>query len=466
MHLSNNQAALSDRVFTGDFTAQYHLAASRSDTFAGCLFCYVDSDNFGSVEINGNSGRMKITFVTGGAVWSKKIELPKSFGENLSFESMQAIEIERTGNTFTFYVNDRRVFENSVEQQSGAIGYYTNYADAENHADAKFGYIAATEATGGRSAQGLAQPIPGTAYFHNQKTQNGKIASERKFSSEGRLLVHTLCEGEILSTELDVAESGDYDVIVRAASDKTGSLEISIDGDTKSAFRFEREKTGDSPALTSTITRKIALSSGIKRLDVRCIKGEIDLADMEFIRHNDVEPLDDFAAFIDQFTYSDGAWKNEDGALVSDGPAFFGKRLYGEDGWGDYRVEADLTFLDKSRNAGILVRTQNPSLGGANSSAELGTDFFQGYFVGFGPGSVQLCRHNYNWIPLQQKRWDFASKDQVHVCVIAQGDKITVEIDGKMALEFTESDPFFNGRVGVRTCGAPVKIENFRVSAL
>ena len=476
LHLAPNQAVLSDHCFEGNFTAEFHLATPNADAKAGCLFCYVDPKNYGSVEVCGDSGRMTLALVTNGDVQSREIELPKSFGKNLSFTTLQAIQIERTGETFTFYVNDRWVGEwrspldsgmlESGALGSGAIGYYSR------HAEALFGFLGGTAATGGGSAAVLAQPIPGTVSFCSQKTRGGKSPVERNFPDEGRLLIHALEEGESLTTELDVTESGDYDLILSGASADAGTVELTIDGAPGGPIRWQQageQQAGgeDSRRLTSTVRRDIALESGKKRLEIRCQTGKFDLSEIAFVRHDAVEPLGEGGApLLEDFTYSDGAWKEENGALIAEGPAFFGKRLCGADGWGDYRVEADVVFLGKPRNAGILVRAQNPSLGGPNSSAEQGTDFFQGYFIGFGPHSVQLAKHNYNWIPLQERRWDFAAQDRLHVSVVAQGATITVEIDGQKALEFTEAHPFFTGRAGVRTCGTPVQFENFRVFPL
>lgn len=463
LELGPDRAVVSRHSFEGDFTAEYNLAFSANDRKAGeigALFCYADSEHFGCAGVNRSTGRMTIAFVDGGRIQTDEAELPRSFGENISFDALESIQVERTGEIFSFYVNDRLVTECSSPLPSGAVGYYSKGAAAS------CGFLGATADTGGRSANRLAQPVPGTVSVCCLKTDNGTPPVERKTQAEGRLLVLSLSEGDRVSTDIDVADSGFYDITLRCAVSGAASLDVAFD-DAGASAAFELPKTDEPERFVTEIRRRVPLAAGKQNLTLSCAKGNLLLSDLVIVRHNDVQGFDgDFASTADEFAYSDGGWKKEGNGLASDGNPPFGKRLYGENGWGDYAVEADVTFLDRSLNAGILIRTQNPALGGPNNSPVLGTDFFQGYFIGFAPGALKLSKHNYNWVPLVEAPSSFKPDEPIHLRVEASGAKITVSIDGKTCLEFTDDDPFFQGRAGIRACGASVKFENFRVTPL
>ncbi|MBR5243392.1 MAG: DUF1080 domain-containing protein, partial [Thermoguttaceae bacterium] len=202
------------------------------------------------------------------------------------------------------------------------------------------------------------------------------------------------------------------------------------------------------------------------RLQIAAASGSFRLARLDLTLGDDVPEPTDFAPVFDAPAYSDGAWALVDGSLVAQGEKPFGKRLYGDDAWGDYRLDATLEFLDARPNGGLVFRVQNPALGGPNNSPKLGTDFFRGYFVGFNGNAVVLGKHSFNWKPLARQEFRFEPNQKIDLRVEIRGARIVVFVDGAEALRYVDDAPFVSGRVGVRACDAALKVDRLRVEPL
>ena len=200
-------------------------------------------------------------------------------------------------------------------------------------------------------------------------------------------------------------------------------------------------------------------------MTVACERGSFLVDKLEFRRADSCRAVDFFPEDIDKPGYSDGSWSVKDGVLTA-AKDCFGKRLYGENGWGDYAVEADVTFLDSKRAGGLLVRAAQPALGGPGNSPKLGSDFLLGYYVSLGDGEVVLTRLAYESRKSVRAPVAFDISDKVKLRVEALENRIEVFVDGTSVLVYGDPEPFIVGRVGVRTCGSKMRFENLRVEPL
>jgi len=116
-------------------------------------------------------------------------------------------------------------------------------------------------------------------------------------------------------------------------------------------------------------------------------------------------------------------------------------------------------------NAGILLRVNNPALGGAGDDPQLGTDYLQGYFVGFNSGQVVLGKHNYGWKSLASSSGSYQMNTWYHLKAKVAQDTIRVYVDDMLspAITYIDTMPFINGRAGVRSYNTHVQYDNFRV---
>ncbi|MBA7545591.1 hypothetical protein ES705_37960 [subsurface metagenome] len=196
------------------------------------------------------------------------------------------------------------------------------------------------------------------------------------------------------------------------------------------------------------------------------VSGSLHLYNLEFVKadNNDFDQLFTFdETFGPGWKYGDGNWSIDDQNAFIDG---FGKRTYGSEFWRDYTVETEIMFT-RSMNAGVLLRANNPALGGAGDSPSAGTDFLQSYYVGFNFGAVILGKHNYNWKRLAIAPANVTLDTWYHIRSVIDGDRIRVYLDhmDHPIIDYTDQDPFINGMAGLRSYNTGVRYNNFRVTS-
>ncbi len=448
--------------FDADFTAEFNVALPGGSGEAGVLFAYRDAQNFGRVEIDGATNRVRVVLTVDGEETSTEAAPAPAFGEAVSFASLRSVQVERTGSRYSFYVDDRKLatLENAA-LDGGKIGYFTSTPDA------LFGFLGATAATEGRSAARLAEPVPGALSFGYRSTVAGKAPVEVATKSGKRRRVAELRGGDALSLELDVAEAGLYDAALRYSAPEQARATLEIAGsDAPQTVEIALAPTQNG-AFATAFRRQIALPRGKVRLRIAAASGSsFLLSRLDLTPSAAVAQTAEFAAEFDAPAYSDGAWAVVDGSLVSKGKNPFGKRLYGDAAWGDYRVDATLEFLDGRPNGGVVFRVQAPALGGPNNSPKLGTNFFRGYFVGFARNAVVLGKHEFDWKELARKEFRFEPNQKIDLRIEARGGEIVVFVDGAEALRYVDDAPFVSGRVGVRACDAALQVDRLSVAPL
>jgi len=173
---------------------------------------------------------------------------------------------------------------------------------------------------------------------------------------------------------------------------------------------------------------------------------------------------DNFDASFSGWYYADGIWTRELGQALING---YGKRSMGIGAWTDYTVQVDVTYTN-AMNGGLLLRARNLSLGSNGTSAQLGTDFLQGYFITISNNAVILGKHNYNWTQLTSSPGSYTLDRKYTLKATISGDNIKVYVDNMdiPVIDYTDPDPFLNGRPGLRVHNAKVYFDNFIVTVL
>ena len=450
---------LRDAAFDADFTAEFNVALPAQTGKAGALFAYRDAQNFGRVEIDGSTNGVRVVFTVDGKETATETAPLPAFGEPVSFASLRSVQVERSGYRYSFYVDDRKLAElENAALGSGKIGYFTSTPDA------LFGFLGATAATEGRSAARLAEPVPGALSFAYRSTVDGRAPVEVRTPDGKRRRVAELRGGDAIELELDVAETGLYDAAFRYSALEPAQATLEIAG--SQAAQIPLAPTKDA-AFATAFRRQIALPRGKARLRIAAAPGSTFLLSRLDLTPSAAVPTEtDFAPVFDAPAYSDGAWEVVDGSLVSKGKNPFGKRLYGDAAWGDYRLDATLEFRDGRPNGGVVFRVQSPALGGPNNSPKLGTNFFRGYFVGFARNAVVLGKHEFDGKELARKEFRFEPNKKIDLRIEARGAEIVVFVDGVEALRCVDDAPFVSGRVGVRACDAALKVDRLSVAPL
>ncbi len=455
LRLEKNSAVVLREKLTGDFTAEFNLKLDDATNRAGALFCYKDAQNYGRVLISPQENEIALISVVDGKEAIKRVAVPKIFDKSLSFLTLRSLQIERTNDRFSFYVDDRLFAEINAPLPDGSVGYFT-----ENGA-ASFGFLGATSATQGRSAARLVENAPGIIPACYRTTREGQksVDVQEQLGARRRLL--PIKEGDALDLEIDVAKEGFYDVAITSQGANKSVATLTVGSASPVKIALEASETP-----RSTIRRKIAFSAGTTRLSFGCVQGGVELDEIEIRPNMENAALQDFESFRDAPEYSDGTWQVRDGALIASDDAPYGKRLYGAPALGDYRIKATISFPDERADGSILIRAQNPALGGANNSPRLGIDFFQGYCLSFERNKIKLERRSYEQVEiLAEAPFQVKPNEPIKLQIEAKGNALEITVDEKKTLNWIDAKPFYWGSAGFRACGSPLKIEDFRIES-
>lgn len=447
---------LSREQLEDQFTAEYNVCGADAAGAFGGIFCYRDENNYGRFLLNADQQVVTVELMEEGKKTEKEFELKGSFGENVDLSALQAFQIEKLGEKYVLYFNDRLAGEFTCGLSGGQIGYFTEGSTL-------FGFIGASDCSGGSSICDYEKPIPGKVWgIHYEGSSDGVSCIEGEKNTESILLK----EGDSAEYRIRVTESGKYNFSCLYAADQDVQYRILLDGH---PVMEESGRLATTGALTSYETgfwRELTLEEGSGLLCIEVEKGEVALSEFSFSLCNPVKDMElTYDSASDDNIYSDGRWHMKEGALLMNaGPKSTGKRLYGDENWADYTVEADITFLGEKKDAGLMVRAVNPAQGGAGNDPVAGTHFFQGYYVGMQEDCLVLEKMNYDMEVLETVSINLLQDQAYHLTVSAIGRTISVSLDGQVLLEYEDKDrPILNGAVGVRCYVSPVRIDTLSI---
>jgi hypothetical protein len=465
--------AIYDQPAGTDYIAEFTMKEENSnsnDARFGAIFGYTDEENYGIAVLNSNSKHLEINFKQ-----NDQWDIPSYYtlpdGYNLAV--WHTLRIEKSGTSYTFFIDRMQKGAVTNTLGSGKIGYATSLCQAG------FGYIAFSNKVNGSGIFDIYKPVPGIiAAVHYNSGGEGIAYHDLTPGNSGGGYIRNdsvdagSCSEGGFAISSEAGEWYKYNVNVKATGLYHLGLRYNSTENTEVRIRHENTDltdiitlpvTGQNNWRTFTI-KDLNLPVGYQTLKIETVSGNYNFYEMYFKEANaSITTLSDAfdTAFSPQWNYVDGVWKITSGEAEITG---FGKRTMGNTGWTDYMVQADITCVS-GVNAGLIFRATNPALGEAGSSAQAGTDFLQGYFVGFVSNGLVLGKHNYNWTQLASKTGEsYVVNRKYTLKVEVKGNNIKAYVDGALKIDYSDPRPFICGKVGLRICDSHARFDNFTVT--
>ncbi|MBQ8287197.1 MAG: family 43 glycosylhydrolase [Clostridia bacterium] len=466
MSLSAGSSLVSNTHFNGNYTAEYNVASISDGGMAGAVFSYTDTSNFGTCLFDPASQKVIITITVNGESTVKEVDMIQSFKEKVKFDCIQSIQIEKDGDDYTFYMNDRELGKiKDSALAGGGIGYIAV------NADATFGFIGATGAVGG---QGAADEYKSVSEMNGLIPANTYTSGSFPTETKNKVEAVVAVEGNVLNYRVLASAEASYDLSAEyftEGKDSSAVMEVYVDG----TYITDVALAG-SKAFTTAVARGIPLTKGQHTVSFKLKSGNASFTEFYLLKSDAVSTLEiDYSAAKDGNVYTDGGWSIQNGSLSIAGDPATGKRLYGDKNWGDYTVEVEIT-PGTSINAGVLVRATNPGTThqsptyaqGNPSAAEAnaGTDWVEGYYIGITKDNVLLAKQSYNYNQLKTAKVSFTGGTTYTLKVVCEGANIKVYVDDTLYIDYTDNQPYTQGMAGVRTYQAATTYDNFKVSAV
>ena len=454
--------------YTAEFTVREE-SGNSGDVRFGAVFGYTDESNYGIVALNNNpSKQLEVCFKQDG-VWgtSTFYALPTEY--NLSV--WHSLRIEKSETTYKFFIDGMHKASITNTLSGGKIGYMTSSCTAA------FDYTAFSNLVNGSGIFDIYKPVPGiVASVHYITGGEGVGYHDLTSGSDGTYRnddvdkVECSESGFAISSEggewykynLNVASAGAYHIGLRYSSTEAAAVRV-WHGDTPLTDVISLPITAGT-WWTHTLKNLSNLPAGHQTLKIETVSGNVNLYEMRFAKADGslTTLTDNFtgSSFNSNWNYAEGSWSISSGEAVING---YGKRTMGTRGLTDYTVSVDLTFVS-TFNAGIIVRVNNSALGGAGADLSAGANFLQGYYVGLLNNGVQLAKLNYNSTELARTTGEsFAFDTKYNLKVEVQGSTIRVYVDNVLKIDYTDTDPIFSGKAGLRAVNCNVKFDNFSI---
>ncbi|MEA4983092.1 MAG: family 43 glycosylhydrolase [Paludibacter sp.] len=459
--------------FTAEFTVREELRANENARY-GVVFGYKDEQNYGIAVLRSATNQLEVNFLKEN-VWTTPVyaTLPASFNHS----AWHNIRIEKSGINYKFFVDGILKATATNHLTGGKIGYLSGWNKAN------FGYIAFSNKVNGSGIFDTYKPIPGNieavhyiaggeGVGYADMTQNnsgGKYIRNDKVDirdcTEGGHAITDNQTGEWYKYNVNIKSTGTYNLGFRySATSDAGKVRI-WQGDTDVSGLANLPSTAGMNNWRTFTIRGLQLTKGYQTIRVEIVAGGFDFYKMQFEEaDNSVVTITDTfnSTFSSNWNYNDGTWAVLDGKAVVNG---YGKRTLGNIAWSDYTLQTDIVYTN-TMNGGLIFRVNNPALGGAGKDPALGTDFYQGYFVTLNATSVVLGKQNYNWTSLKSASGNYSLNTKYTIKVVASGANIKVYVDDMDTpkIDYTDPDPFIDGKVGLRSFNAYIQFDNFTVS--
>ena len=459
--LKNGDKVISKEALAGNkYTIEITTSGIDKDAKAGVIFGYKDEKNYGSAVFDTKNEKLIITFVVDGKKTTHEEKLVRSFDIPYDFDAVQAIQVEKSGKTFTFYVNDREIAKYESTLDGMKVGLTAEGGNA------KFSFLGASDEVGGSSncdfykaVSAKAGTIPAHLCLEDDNIDKQKDKDDTTYVKASF--------NDSFNYRIYASESGNHTLSVKYRAESKATLEVYVDGKLASTLALE-----PSEKYTSAAISLLSMEEGKHVITLYMKEGNADLKSLTMLKVADYGSMSlDFKS--DTKTnriHTDGlGWKVSGGALVG---SSLGKRVYGDVKWGDYTYEGEITFEGKSISSGILFRTTDAAdssldLNGEPSTEQTtknGENWMQGYYLYFTARELVLKKCNYNIKNLTTATYKFKTDSEYKFKVVCEGANIKVYINDELLIDYTDADPFLNGAVGMRITGATAKYDNIKVT--
>ena len=462
--LKSGKKVISKEALSGSkYTIEITTSGIDKNAKAGVIFGYSDEKNYGSAVFDTKNEKLIITFVVDGKKTTHEEKLVRSFDMSDDFDAVQAIQVEKSGNNFTFYVNDRELAKYESELSGMKVGLTAEGGSA------KFSFFGASDEVGGSS---------NCDFYKTVSSQSGTIpahlcldddAIDKQKDKDDTTYVKASFN-DSFNYRIYATEGGNHTFNIKYRAEAKATVEVYIDGKLSKTMTLE-----PSEKYTSVAVSGVMADEGKHVVTLYMKEGNAELKSFTMLKIADSGSmtLDFKSDLATNRIHTDGlGWNVKNGKLTGNA---LGKRVYGNIKWGDYTYEGEISFEGKSISSGILFRTTDAADsalfdGGTfestttDETTKKGENWMQGYYLYFTARELFLRKCNYSMKPLASATYRFTTDTVYKFKVVCDGANIKVYINDELLIDYVDEDPFLNGAIGMRVTGGTAHYDNVKVT--
>lgn len=423
-------SADAEKVYTAEFHLQTDSVVNAWADY-GVLFGWKSNEDSYKLTFMPEENTVQLRRRQSGM---ERVLIDSPLPHDFNFSTLHCIRLICEEERFEFYLDNRRqITGTALGNLQGKIGYYSNGAVIRT------GYTALTNDVEQSASNRALKPVPGRFWAANAV---GKTTIHSMES--GYEIVH-LNAGDHVCYNLQVSCEESYVIACSGSFAEDTILHITSRGLNGVEETKETIHVVESEAHIKTLLR---LPEGSCPLKIAVKQGAAVLSLIEL-----------FYA-----SRESGTVANVESIII--GP--YDKRVYGNVGWSDGTVEAELRFARFSENgtAGILFRATELAEGGEGDDPKLGIDFFNGYFLGLQPNRLFITKNSYEEKIISEVTgsWDLSVPHRIRLEV--RDCSFRVFVDNMESPSLVCQDrllPYSHGKAGIRARGCIVEVKNLAI---
>lgn len=376
---------------------------------------------------------------------------------------LNTVRVENGDGVGYVYLNGMRLIGYEAESAKGEIAYETKegvYYTA--FANDVFG------TSDFEAVKNLSARFPAITYLKGEnrgfsladaKTEKGGVRVGEKQNAvkteDGEYAVKMNRNGDWIKYAVDIPESGGYSFSARIAGCTAAKVKITVGNSVHTA------EIPSSKAAVNVSLGMARLEAGVTTMKVELLSGEAEF--VWFDVQSDAESEKQIA--VSSFDALNGSCRLEGNTLIVSGSEAYGDdgvAVWGGRGMSDYEAELTFSSPESSADFGFMVRANDYSY-----FKDQPAQSWRGYYVQITPQIVSVSRYDYGEEILDASRHGGFTDGREHVVkIIAKGNGISVEADGKKILSVTDSHAFLYGKFGVFVRNGKVELKNYKFKLL
>lgn len=469
---SDGKIVQTSKLESGErYTAEFNVQSVMSGM--EFLASYRGADDYLSVKMDPASNKLSVA--------ERKPKGERILGtadlpEGMDYAKLHSVRVEAAASGLAVYFDHMQKIEvGGYNAGAGKIGY--RYGAGK----AKLQYTAFSNAAGGSSDFAVPKPVPGSieavhympgggSGYHikhpegkpnDYRPQDGVSIDQ---ADDGSRYVTLRGAGDWLEYSVHAADNGRFGIAMMLQKPADGmKLEISVDG--KRSFVYAAKQPLPEAETGSWIhipLGSLDLTAGNHKLRVKLDQGNVTFRSLSLypMAAHPQNDSDLFKHLSPEGIF--GSWFPGGQGYAVQKSGQDAMLFAGQDDWTDYRVDVDIqgTGAESVSDGAVLLRATNESY-----FREQVADSFMGYEAVFRNGRLVLRKINYDVTEdVAGVNYDLPPERKIHLTAEVRGGFIQLLVGGKTILSWQDPNPYFHGKVGIRTSDPSWQFANLSVT--
>lgn len=470
----NGNTALSKQSVGKTFTAEFNLKGDN----VKCVVSYVDADNYAYVIADYAAKTIKLVNVAGG---KESVVATGTLVNDFDKNVIHTIRVAYAdGKADVYFDNMCKISDSEVTLNGGKVGYV---GDGEYYcttfSDVAKGKSDKVEPKQSGASIGASNYLPsdyfeGVQSYDLTNSELSKVTVDKQYVDDigynGSYQLTFGKNGDFARYLVYFRQSGHYGLKLTYDQKYAGKkIGFKVNGGQLQTVTLPQVTCSETGCIISAFIGGFDVTAGANFVALYGVGDDVGFISFscERIANNGYEFSNSLADVVEKGAIYSTMYRLYDGGHATRGGSIM-LAYIGDDTLSDFEVSVKIKFVSHNAySAGLIVRGRNF----ANARYD-GATSIQGYYIGLDSRNVNISRFNHSKSQTKVeadaigKTKDKLTKEFTTLKVVAEGNTISVYVDGEFKFEIHDAHAFLTGYVGLYSDGAEVVYKDFYIKQI